>query len=100
MAVARMVWPFKTAAELAARTSAELRTAERWLADERGISTDLVAALLRSEEGYAFLEAIMGDARPKWWRKYVRVIRLADLRRAQEEQRKEIEALERQAGEV
>jgi hypothetical protein len=67
MHVARSLWPRKTAAELAGLTGASLRTAERWLAGERELSTGALAALIRSEHGLDFLVALMADAEPAWW---------------------------------
>ena len=54
MHVARSLWPRKTAAELATITGASLRTAERWLAGERALSTSALVALIRSNTGSIF----------------------------------------------
>lgn len=60
-------WPKKTSAHVAHLANVEERTVKFWLAGETRMSVDAVAALLRTEEGYAILEAIMGDCPAKWW---------------------------------
>jgi hypothetical protein len=97
ISVARRTWPSKTAVELAARGKVDVRTAERWLGRKTGLSLDALAALLRSDEGLAFLEGIVGDARPHWWLSFKRQMRMAELRRDLETQRAEIAALELQS---
>jgi hypothetical protein len=81
MRVARDLWPKKTAAELAARTQVSQRTAERWLALRTGMSDENIQALVQCDEGLAFLEAIMGDATPEYWRDFKRSARRSNLRR-------------------
>ncbi|WP_420104536.1 hypothetical protein [Bosea sp. (in: a-proteobacteria)] len=66
-AVARRLWPNKTARHLAARAGTTHRAAEYWLGQQTGMSADALAELLRSDAGLAMLEAIMGSARPNWW---------------------------------
>lgn len=65
MRVAQNLWSTKTAEELSARTSTSVRMARYWLARRYDISADDLTALLRSEEGFRILEAVMGD--PKRW---------------------------------
>jgi plasmid maintenance system antidote protein VapI len=60
-------WPRKTAAHVAHLTEVEERTVRFWIAGETRMSVDAVAALLRTEEGYAVLEAIMTGCSAKWW---------------------------------
>lgn len=66
-AVARRLWPIKTARHLAARAGVTHRAAEYWCAQQTGMSADALAELLRSDAGLQMLEAIVGDARPSWW---------------------------------
>lgn len=44
------------------------KTAKRKLNMERSLSVEELGVLLRSERGYEILDAVMGEARPKWWR--------------------------------
>lgn len=41
-----------------------------WLSEKYDISADALADLLRSDDGLKFLEALIGDARPVWWRAF------------------------------
>lgn len=95
MAVARALWPSKADIELAARTDASPRMARYWLAERYDLSADHLAALLRSDDGLKFLEAIMGDARPKWWRRYKRQVGIANMRADLERLRIDLEQRER-----
>lgn len=81
-AVLQAIWPLKRDMRLAAITGATDKTARNWLASQprAAISGDAIAKLLRTEDGLQVLEAIMGDARPAWWRKVQRASRLANLR--------------------
>jgi hypothetical protein len=88
------LWPRKTAAELALRSGASVRTCERWIGERCGVSADALAELLRSEEGLKFLEAIMADARPVWWKDFKRQIQRAVLHRQQKELKRQIDDLE------
>jgi hypothetical protein len=90
MHVARTLWPRKTAAELAELTGASLRTAERWLAGQRPLSTDALAALIRSEHGLDFLSALMADAEPAWWRRAKAYFAAIDAQRLQRAARRRL----------
>lgn len=94
MRVARSLWPSKTALELARYTEASERLCRYWLANRYSLAADDLAALLRTDHGLHVLEAVMGDAKPKWWRRFRRASRLAALRQEQAEQLKKIEQLE------
>jgi len=100
ISVARRLWPSKTAVELAARARVDVRTAERWLARQTGLSLDALSELLRSDEGLSFLEGIVADARPHWWTSFKRQMRMAELRRDLETQRAEIADLELQSADL
>lgn len=67
MRAVQILWPSKTALELAARTGACERSAKYWLARKCDLSAEHLAELLRSDAGLAVLEALMGDARPAWY---------------------------------
>jgi hypothetical protein len=98
MRVVRALWPAKADLELAATTGASERMCRYWLKERYGISLDAVAALLHTEHGLEILEQIMGDERPKWWRRVKRSARLSQLRHQQEQQRRAIEQLELELG--
>jgi len=61
------LWPRKTAATVAHLTSTNERTVQFWLACSTRMSVEAVAALLRTDEGYEILVAIMGDCQAEWW---------------------------------
>lgn len=63
----RAAWPRKTTAHVSYLTRTEERTVKFWLAGETRMSVEAVADLLKSDEGYAILQAIMGDSKSKWW---------------------------------
>jgi hypothetical protein len=44
------------------------KTAKRKLNLERSLSVEELGVLIRSERGFEIVAAIVGDARPKWWR--------------------------------
>jgi hypothetical protein len=69
MTAARALWPASTAANLAAKSKVSTRAAEFWLAGQRDISLEAARELLRSEEGYPFLVALMGDCDARWWQR-------------------------------
>lgn len=94
MRTAQTLWPRKTAAELSVRTGTGVRACEYWLSRRSAMSAEALAALLRSESGLEILEAIIGDAKPIWWRQFARTIELSRLRKAQDEARRRLERLE------
>jgi hypothetical protein len=94
IAAARALWPSKTALELAARTGACERTAKYWLARKCDLSAEHLAELLRSDAGLDVLEALMGEARPDWWRRFRRQVSLAAARRELDDARRRLERLE------
>jgi hypothetical protein len=69
MRVARSLWPTKLPQEIQARTGISQRHAERLVAERAGVSGDVLAGLLRSEEGLHFLTAIIeaDGTPPSWW---------------------------------
>lgn len=92
------LWPSKRDMRLAAITGAADRTARDWLALRANYSADALAALLRTEDGLQILEAVMGDARPAWWRKIKRASQLATLRSSIAKQEQAIRQLELDLG--
>ena len=61
------IFPKKTVQHASFVTGADERTVKFWLAGTTRMSVESVGALLRSDEGYAILAAIMGEAKPAWW---------------------------------
>lgn len=59
------------------------KTAKRKLKHERVLSDDEIGCLLRSDSGFEVLTAIMGDAKPAWWRILVPLKDAADARQVQ-----------------
>jgi hypothetical protein len=94
MSAAQALWPRKTAAELSMRTGTKVRACEYWLSRKTEMSAEALAGLLRSDAGLEVLEAIIGDARPIWWKHFARTIEMSRLRKAQDESRRRLERLE------
>ncbi len=67
-ATARRLFPLKTALQLVEITGYPQRTVEYWLTGNSKIPSDALAMLLRSEWGVDFLGAVMGGAKPGWWK--------------------------------
>lgn len=78
----REIFPRKTWAAVADMLGLEERTAKHRLRGTRRFSDDEIAELLRSEDGLKFLAAIMGDAKPRWWRGFLAHIAAGNARRA------------------
>lgn len=97
MRAARRLYARKMSAELAARAKRSQRACEFWMSKRHGLSGDALANLLRSDDGLTYLEELMGDARPAWWRDVKRAAQVSVLRKRQDEQRLLIERLEREA---
>lgn len=83
MRVARSLWPLKTDLALASKTGASDRLCRYWLQEKYNLSADNLVALLREDEGLQILEAVMGEAKPIWWRDFRRSVKRAELRRQQ-----------------
>jgi hypothetical protein len=86
---ARELWPNKVAVELAARAGVSVRSAENYLAGDRSMNGNALVRLLQSDEGPAFLEAMISDlppSRQKSWRhQFDKAAERADLRRRLDE---------------
>lgn len=95
---ARRLWPEKTAAHLALRGETTLRAAEYWLAGRREPSFTAFLALLTSDEGVTFLEAIVGDLpAPRqaiFWARMKRAVRKHELRVSRKKDEAELRQLE------
>lgn len=78
----RLVWPKKTAAHVSYLTGVSERAVKFWLAGETRMTVEHVTALLKTEEGFAILKAIMGEARPSWWIDTVTAAELRNSRKA------------------
>lgn len=59
------------------------KTAKRKLNHERCLTAEELGVLIRSEQGFQILEAIMGNAKPAWWRIVVPLKDAADARQVQ-----------------
>lgn len=93
---ARALWPHKPAAELAVRTGYSERMCKYLLARRYSVSVDALADLLRSEDGLVFLEAMMVDAHPVWWKGFKRKVQLAETKRRLNELRRELDRLDQE----
>lgn len=87
-------WPSKTSLEIKAVTQASDRMIQYWIANKYSLAAADLAALLRTDAGFAILENLMGDAKPLWWKRFKRSVSLAILRADQAAQRKRLEQLE------
>ena len=55
-----------------------------------------IVAILRSDHGFDFLEHVMGQASPKWWKSVRKARGLGDMRRQLADQQRRIAQLEMQ----
>lgn len=95
----KRLFPTQTAVELVLRTGADIRHCERCLTGRRDLGGKFQQKLLQSDVGREILIALMGDAAPAWWRGYRRHLKISELRRAQADHQRRIEALESEAAE-
>lgn len=59
------------------------KTAKRKLGLERALTPEEIGILIRSERGFEVLTAIMGEAKPAWWKIVVPLMDAADAHRMQ-----------------
>lgn len=59
------------------------KTAKRKLNLERGLNVEELGELIRSERGYEILDAVMGSAKPAWWRMMAPLMDAANARQMQ-----------------
>lgn len=90
--IIKAAWPRKTAAHVSYVTGVSERAVQFWLAGETRMKVEHVVALLKTDEGYSILQAIMGDAKPAWW---VDTMMAAELRVSRKIQRAEARRTER-----
>lgn len=59
------------------------KSAKRKLGLERSLSIEELGKLIRSERGFEIIAAIMGEAKPKWWRVMLPLMDAAQAREMQ-----------------
>lgn len=69
------------------------RTAKHRVFATRSFSDEDIAAMLRSEHGFEFLTAMMGDARPTWWRILRPLMEVAETQKMQERARRRLQSV-------
>lgn len=89
--VFRKLAPVKTWAALASVLGLTERAAKHRLAGTRDFTADELARLLRTEDGLAFLSAIMAGAEPKWWLIVRGQLRVSSFRQRQARVRQELQ---------
>lgn len=89
----RAVWPVDTAKKASRITGKSLRMVKYQLAGSDPKYRDIVA-IIRSEYGYAFLQHVMGNADPAWWRGVQKAKSIGAIRRDVAEQNKRLAQLE------
>lgn len=94
MSVAHRLWPSKTDIELSNRSGACDRTCRYWLQRNSGLSLEHFEGLLQSDDGLAFLEAMMGSAKPRWWKKVKRAAEREIVRSELKELTRRLEAID------
>jgi len=88
------IFPVKTAANMSAVTGLTPRACEYFLSRRTGLSSDAIVALLASEDGLTYLTALMGDARPAWWKRLKRTARREIVQREIEDLERELKAID------
>jgi hypothetical protein len=83
MRAAHAIWPLKVLHPLAHAAKVSPRSTERWSQGKGSLSAEALADLIRSEQGFKFLEAVMEGHRPLWWRICVPLMEVADVQRMQ-----------------
>lgn len=59
------------------------KTAKRKLNFERALSVEELGTLIRSERGFEIVCAVMGEAKPAWWRIMVPLMEIAEIQQMQ-----------------
>jgi hypothetical protein len=90
-ATARRLFPLKTAMQLVEITGYPQRTVEYWLTGNAKIPSDAIAMLLQSEWGVDFLGALIGSAKPSWWRKTLSYFAAVDAMSLQRRARRKLQ---------
>lgn len=92
-AMARRLWPSKTAINIASRAEVSERAAKLWLEGRTEPGADALVNLLRSDVGFELLQQIMQGSGTRWWTEFETGVHLAELNEKHEFLRKQIEAL-------
>lgn len=92
-AMARRLWPSKTAVNLASRAEISERAAKLWLEGRTEPGADALVNLLRSDIGFELLQQIMEGSGTRWWKEFETGVHLAELNEKHEFLRKQIDAL-------
>lgn len=100
VAVLKDIWPRKTISHASYATGVSERAVKYWLAGETRMSLEHVVALLRTDDGYEILEAIMGDCKAEWWLTTKVAHGLRQSRRAIRAQQKRIDELRAQRDQI
>lgn len=90
----RTIWPHDRAKNYMRITHAKPSTTKHRIAGRRDPDYVEIAKILRSDHGFEFLQHVMGDANPKWWRGVQKARGLGDMRRQLAEQQRRIAQLE------
>ena len=96
-AMARRLWPSKTAINLASRAEISERAAKLWLEGRTEPGADALVNLLRSDAGFELLQSIMEGSGTRWWREFERGVQIAELEQQLEWSRRQIEQLKARA---
>lgn len=91
--IVALAWPRKTTAHVAHLTGTSERSVQFWLAGETRTQVEHVVGLLRTDEGYAILEAIMADCKVQWWVETQMAHGVRVLRRSINDQQRRIDEL-------
>jgi hypothetical protein len=89
----RKLFSTKPAPNMAAVTGLSVRACEYFLSRKTGLSSDAVVALLHTEGGLVVLEALMGPARPTWWKAFKRAAAREQMKAEIADLQKRIDAL-------
>lgn len=90
------LWPSLTAPNVAGAANISVRSAERFLAGQNGLSAESLLELLATDDGLWFLEIMMGERKPKWWRSFKRHCQFERLREQQASLAAQLDDLEQE----
>lgn len=93
VALARRLWPSKTATNLSSRAEISKRAAELWLEGRTEPGADALVNLLRSDAGFELLQLIMRGSGTRWWKDFAAGVRIAEHTERMEWHRQQLEAL-------
>jgi hypothetical protein len=92
-AMARRLWPSKTAINLASRAEISERAAKLWLEGRTEPGADALVNLLRSDAGFELLQSIMQGSGTRWWSEFERGVQIAELEQKLDWHREQLEKL-------